>query len=250
MSYAIAQYIKQDADNDFFMNSTTDGVVKLLKKNGFRNPGLFFANSLKQQNNYYLHCQIKRMDTDQTFNIQLVDYNAPDENMQTIKTITIYAGDTAEWVDVECIFHPVVSFDAIVFELQRYEEEYEVPRYPAILYLELSIVNNLITKEKLNVDNISKLGVQADPGFLMCINNEEIRVGMSGIYEIQKGEIDVIFFSAVSGFSVPASSLNTLQSKADTDKSKGGYCAFKDVTQLGLNREIDSFILDYIYKEV
>ena len=122
MSYGIAQYIKQDADNDFFMTPTSDGVVRLVKKGAYRNPGLYFTNGLSQ-NNYYLHCQIKRTNVDQIFNIQLVNYDAPDDNMQSIKTVTIYAGDTAEWVDVECIFHPVVTFDAIVFELQREEEE-------------------------------------------------------------------------------------------------------------------------------
>lgn len=248
MSYGIAQYIKQDADNDFFMTPTSDGVVRLVKKGAYRNPGLYFTNGLSQ-NNYYLHCQIKRTDVDQIFNIQLVNYDAPDDNMQSIKTVTIYAGDTAEWVDVECIFHPFVTFDAIVFELQREEEE-EVLSYPSVLYLELSVLNNLITQEKLNITNVAKLGVQADPGFLMCINDEEIRVGKSGIYEIKKGYINVVFFSAVAGLNVPQASLSTLQSKANAAGNGGGYCAFKDVIQLGLNRIINSFIFDYLYEEV
>ena len=34
---------------------------------------------------------------------------------------------------------------------------------------------------------LNKIGVQGPPGLLMCINGEDIRVGPSGIYEINNG---------------------------------------------------------------
>jgi hypothetical protein len=32
-------------------------------------------------------------------------------------------------------------------------------------------------------NTLQKIGVQSEPGLLMCINGEEIHVGQSGIYE-------------------------------------------------------------------
>ncbi len=48
-----------------------------------------------------------------------------------------------------------------------------------------SYVNNGI---KINVpETLTKIGIQGPPGLLMCINGEAIRIGPSGIYEINNG---------------------------------------------------------------
>lgn len=47
----------------------------------------------------------------------------------------------------------------------------------------LFIIKNLLSDVSSN-QIVRKIGVHADPGFLMCINNEPIRVGSSGSYEL------------------------------------------------------------------
>ena len=73
-----------------------------------------------------------------------------------------------------------------------------------VLALEMDIeieklqeINNLITA--LNVSSTGKLkqiGVQSAPGFLMSIDGEAVRVGRSGIYEINNG-ISVSFIGFI-----------------------------------------------------
>ena len=42
---------------------------------------------------------------------------------------------------------------------------------------------------------LKKIGIQARPSFLMCINKQEIRIGRSGIFEVNNGvEITSIGF--------------------------------------------------------
>ena len=53
-------------------------------------------------------------------------------------------------------------------------------------------VNNLVP----NLDAI-KIGVQTEPGRLIIINKQPIRVGRSGIYEINNGLIKVKYFSII-----------------------------------------------------
>lgn len=252
MSYGIAQYISKNENPNIFMTPVGEGVANTVKMNAesaFSNPCVKITSDLGYEN-YYFHAQIKRMTSNQVFKIKLINYEAPEENSQYIKTVTVEEGKTSEWVDVELIFHPALQFNTIVFELQRTEQDYTSPRYASVLFLELSKINNLISQNKLKASSLLRIGVQANPGFLMCINNEEIRVGKSRIYEIPKGEIEVVFFSAVSGYAVPAGTITSLRANADRNKIKGGYCGFSNVVALDLQRNIQPFVLDYLYKEV
>lgn len=55
-----------------------------------------------------------------------------------------------------------------------------------------------------NVNSLSKVGIQGPPSMLMCINGEQIRLGKTGIYEINNGvKVNFIAF-------VPKLSLNGL----------------------------------------
>jgi len=46
-----------------------------------------------------------------------------------------------------------------------------------------------------NLAYLTKIGIQGPPSMLMCINGEEIRIGKSGIYEINN---DIIKITSVS----------------------------------------------------
>jgi len=46
-----------------------------------------------------------------------------------------------------------------------------------------------------NLAYLTKIGIQGPPSMLMCINGEEIRIGKSGIYEINN---DIIKITSIS----------------------------------------------------
>ena len=57
-----------------------------------------------------------------------------------------------------------------------------------------NVIDYLIVPSSSSTDSTSttisallQIGVQGDPGLLMCINGEEIRIGRSGLYEILNG---------------------------------------------------------------
>ena len=158
MAYIIGQYNHNSAsmDDSSFITPITTGTVKRKEESSdseisgltpiFTNECISGLN-LNTSNYYYFRCQVKRMTSSQTFSIKLITYDDDGINKieQFIKQVTIRGGDREEWVSVELIFHPIVTFDTILFELQRTLEDYrEASRYPKIDYQQLGIINNLI----------------------------------------------------------------------------------------------------------
>lgn len=258
MGYIVSQYNKGDADNDFFMSPLKNGVPVRVKEkvdisaigaqsiNPFENEGIYMENKLEASKNYYFHGKIKQKADVQIFYVYLVEKDniSTEANEQYLKTITIPSGN--EWTDVEFIFTPMMGFDTILFKLQRTVIDYTPAtcRYPVIIYQELSVVNNLL--DKLSLDILYKIGIQSRPGFLMCINGEEIRVGRSGIYELRNGFVFITFFSAISAAEDPSKLKDLLESLGDGSSSSiVSQCLF----DLATTRTIDNFSLDYVYKE-
>ena len=73
-------------------------------------------------------------------------------------------------------------------KMQELLEGFEQPATIPAAIEKLQEINNLITA--LNVSSTGKLkqiGVQSAPGFLMSIDGEPVRVGRTGMYEINYG---------------------------------------------------------------
>jgi hypothetical protein len=261
MAYRLGQYNKNNpAENSRFMTLKTDGQVRRQQAKsdeGITLTGKIFTNeciqtSLVSNTNYYFHGKIKRMSSPQEFYIKLITYKgestALDGAEQYIKTISIGGGDVHDWVDVEFIFSPLTNnFDAILFELVRTVEDYrEEPRYPIIIYEELSVINNLITGY-----HFIKGGLQSRPGLMMCVNGEEIRISRTGLYEVRENTVPITFFSVVNSAKEDTTILeDTIAAKnaawdAATDKSTVGSACLFDRSK---SRVIDNFILDYIHE--
>ena len=221
------------------------GIMGIKTSNPFFNEGIR-VSLLEASKNYYFHGKIKRnVSETQVFYIYLINEQDTSltANQQFLKTITIQSG--TGWVDIELIFTPFVNFDTILFKLQRSVVDYDVNtcRYPTIIYQELSEINNLLTF--LNIKSLYKMGVQSRPGFLMCINGEEIRTGRSGIYELKDGFITINFFSAVAAADDPDNLEQLMESMVDsTLTNSASVCLFNRLTK----RTIDNFSLDYVYK--
>lgn len=278
MAYQLGQYNKnKDTESGFFMTIIPDGVVERRTSGGdsgvdsvadiFQNECVRIPASLLNSNNYYFHGKIKRMtSSDQTFYVKLVRSSADiaEDNLeQYIKTITVSKGDPDEWVDMEFCFTPYDTFDEIMFELQRTIDDYrEEVRYPIIIYEELSIVNNIIPVVIQSGIKLIKLGIQSRPGLLMCINGEEVRTCRTGIYELKNGVMLVSFFSVVAGAaendSTMINAINSINAAwaaaeeiADVEAREAAKAAIGCRCFFGTSktRTIDSFTLDYMYRE-
>lgn len=150
---------------------------------------------------YYIKIKFyKQSESDQTITIKLVSSNKQEDNEQIVETINISKGPEDEYVIYETVLKPNQDYNEIQFILARkIEEDYLVPNgsidgYPIygremdIEIEKLQEINNLITA--LNVSSTGKLkqiGVQSTPGFLMSIDGEPVRVGRTGMYEINYG---------------------------------------------------------------
>ena len=151
MSYIIGQYNhnRGSGDDDGYIELITAGTVKRKSSSSdsegsasigtFQDECIQIGRNLSPSNYYYFRCYIKRLLSDQIFYVKLVNYESiPGETVeQYIKTVTVRGGSPDEWVSFECIFHPVVQFDTILFQLQRTLDDYRIgTRYPKIAYQE------------------------------------------------------------------------------------------------------------------
>lgn len=110
------------------------------------------------------------------------------------------------------VFKPQFQCTTIVFILSRQAYDFLVaPRFYNFQLLELSTIENILPK------TANKIGVQSRPGTLIMVNQQPVRIGRSGTYEVNNG-VQITSF----GISAPQ-----------------GYNA----------ENIDHFILDYTYNE-
>ena len=126
---------------------------------------------------------------------------------QTIKTFTIKTRkQNPGLVKCECIIAPNADYDYIILELERVLIDYQKDevnsaakgRVIQVSEVNLVQINNLISdlqRTYSSLKKLTKIGVQGRSGLLMCINREQIRIGKSGVYEINNGmKIDSLGF--------------------------------------------------------
>ena len=247
----------------------------------FTNEACKAADPFESNAAYYFHGKILKpysgwgtvYGNDQNFNIKLINYeNYTSEGSnyieQYIKQINVTPSINAkEWVDVEFIFSPLQDgFDTILFEMNRSSSDYDVTytitdtntratitykgRKAVIGYEELSKINNFMGNDGLKIKNFLRMGVQSRPGFLMCINNEGIRVPRTGVYELKEGTIPITSFSAINsskeeGNPTPIQRWMT----GIEEESRIEKCISECFFQYATTPQIDNFTLDYVYEE-
>lgn len=157
------------------------------------------SNVLENGKNYYLKFKIyKRLDSEQNITIKLQNSTEIQDNIQTMASYKVSKGSTADFVTYEMVIAPNGTYDQILFELNRTSFDYSMEnedgtsgRVTKIEVDNFELIYNVIDylNTTLGVSILKKIGVQGPPGLLMCINGEEIRIGRSGIYEINNGVI-------------------------------------------------------------
>ena len=125
-------------------------------------------------------------------------------NVQTIAALEVPQMGEAEteFVTFDLIVTPSDSYAQLIFAIDRDAGDFtgsERKWVPGIEFIVESFgtISNIIPS--LDIENkgrLKQIGVQGRPGLEMCINGEMIRVGRSGIYEINHG-VDITFIGFI-----------------------------------------------------
>jgi len=152
------------------------------------------------QCSYYLRFKVqKHLNDAQIINIKIVNTNKQKDNIRLLKTVTVAAGQENTYSTFELVISPNdnYTYNQIWFELNRELIDFNTQnsdgtygRTMQITIERLDKIYNVINflSPSLGGSKILKqIGVQGPPGLLMSINGEEIRIGRSGLYEINHG---------------------------------------------------------------
>ena len=206
---------------------TTIGNVGLNRV--FRNYGIQLRNGFTVDNTYYLRFAVKRIETTNhsgdlnndpnylNFSLSLYTDRSTSNGQHELGTYQDIASnivvdpkiigddtDTENYRYFEFIFTPNRTYNYLAFVLTRIGADYtnkartvssEDIKIKGELG-DLSIINNVFTDGR----KMDKIGIQTRPGTLLCINREDIRVGRSGIYEVNNGiKINFVGFAGPNG---------------------------------------------------
>lgn len=200
--------------------------------------------TFKEDEYYYVKVVFEKLPIKTVFNVVLRNSDDQTENRPLMMTVSkdnvLEAGGGAEvpYQVFEYCFQPNTSYDQLVFEMQRQAYDYMYQQtidagtviFGRVLKLYQDAtrlkLDQVVAVEKIkNIKDILhltdktlvKIGVQANPTFLFCINGEPIRVGTVGFYEMNNSLINLSFV----GFVLPAvvmdethnAGIETLESK-------------------------------------
>ena len=181
-------------------SSLSKGVVFIDKGIDLDGNNILQAiNDNGKQNSYYIRFKIFKQDTKQLITVRLINTEKTSDNVQTIETIEIEAGDINDYSTFELILSPNDNhtYNQIYFELNRELIDYNTlnqdgtyGRIIAIAIDRIDKIYNVIDFLQTSIENkgiLKQIGVQGPPGLLMSINGEAIRIGRSGLYEINNG---------------------------------------------------------------
>ena len=187
--------------NDLYVQSSLSQGVTFVDK-GIDLSGNNILQALttsNKQRSYYIRFKIFKQATTQWITIRLVNTTKNKDNVQTIETIEVEAGDTNDYSIFEFILSPNDNhtYNQIYFELNRELIDYNTQKQDGtygrnmiIVIDRLDEIYNVIDFLQASIDNkgiLKQIGVQGPPGLLMSINGEAIKIGRSGLYEINNG---------------------------------------------------------------
>lgn len=199
MSYNIAQFRRPQ------LNSYSIDLTMQLSRQNTSSEDIIFYNAcgnlsgnniVNSQNCYYLRFGVyQREDSEQVFYLKLRKTEETEDNEQIIEEFKVNRGNGITYF--ETIISPNATYNQILWELQRTALDYRMinadDTYGRVMtvtidkYTRLIDVLNTLKSTYPNLQYLTKIGIQGPPSLLMCINREQIRLGKSGIYEINNG---------------------------------------------------------------
>ena len=205
-SYISKGYIDDDNIHEYENSpsgSISDGGIV------FTDQILTFPSAIAVGQYYLLRVQIERIPSQQIFNLYLQNTSYSDDINKTSQYIGKYIVPSQLQQGGRSVIQLVlnstsIQYNYLVFELERtikddynYQEDgndSQIGRIAKIHPTFFGRFNNIIKDNR----TLTKIGIQATPGMLFCINGEGIRVGPSGMYEINNG-YQINFISAAVG---------------------------------------------------
>lgn len=238
MAYSIGQYRKNNSANYMTQITTPCSSIKAGLVGGYSDECFVFPNKFKKGTNYFLHCWVKKENYNQKIKVKLCQsreslITSSLEDMQFIKYLEYKGTTTGGWRELILLINPVVDgYDTVVFELQ----DREINQKVTIIYDEFSTCNNILNATAI------KLGIRSNQGAIFCVNNEEIHLGKSGIFEIYDNDIQSTFCSPIAALTLN----NAGQIALENAKNDGVSAVINPIGNNG--RNIPFFIIDYIYE--
>ena len=214
MSYNIGQFISSQLNNYLSPIEGNDISITTQKVQSIESDSIIFGNCcinligdhvLNNKKCYYLKFKVQQQDTIQKFYLKLKNNQNSNSGTQLIEEFTVNTGTNDNYFEV--IISPNNNgYNQIIWELQRITEDYSIineddstinGRIMKITIQTYGQLRNLIPLLGLGgSSSLTKVGIQGPPSLLMCINREPIRIGRSGIYEINNG-VNISFISFV-----------------------------------------------------
>ena len=153
-------------------------------------------NVMNSQNCYYLRFGVKqRKDSEQVFYLKIRNVSETEDNEQLIDEFKVARGTGTVYFEV--ILSPNATYNQVLWELQRTTLDYNMLNADDTAGRVINIVDYTYTKlidvlttlksTYTGMEYLTKIGIQGPPSLLMCINREQIRIGKTGIYEINNG---------------------------------------------------------------
>ena len=191
-----------------YINTPSDSSGEGIK---FIDNILYMTPVLEQGIYYILRVKVPRTRVQQVFNVRLQDRNNQDNPSLTSQYIGRYVVPpqvaNSTYSTIQLIINPRNTYSYIVFELERTIKD-DYTSYDESVEESSQTIGRVFTVEPFyygRFENINrdehtfvKIGIQSTPGMLFCINGEGIRVGPSGIYQINNG-YEVSFIGAAVG---------------------------------------------------
>lgn len=214
MAYKFGQFRKEQYAYSNYVKQISDYTLTSIKSKAEGFEGIEFQDvAIKRgfttaDGSMFLRFAVTRFTRETNVTIKLAKENASalsTTNIQTVATIVVPAGNTSVELSTPVIYDIVItpneSYGQLIFSIDRDGQDFtETPRkwIPAQSFMVQSFgsISNIITSYLNNyIENTGRLkqiGIQSRPGLEMCIDGEMIRVGRTGIYEINHG-IDITF---------------------------------------------------------
>lgn len=217
MAYNIGQFRRTPNINDYYEDISNDFVIQYFQERlseltstvFFENAYYDFSNTgnkMNKQNYYYLNFSVKKMNSIQNFYLKLKnltqsDDDFSDNNEQIIAEFTVPQSTVEDdWANFEIIIAPNKTYGQLYWDLRRtisndylstsdMQVEGAIGRKMTIVINQFAIIKNIIK----DINKIVKIGVQGPPSLLMCINGEQIRIGKTGIFEINEDNVSISF---------------------------------------------------------
>lgn len=209
MAYKFGQFRKEQYAYSNYVRPIAEYTLTSIRTQAEGFDGIYFDDIAIQKlfssadGNMFLRFAVTRFTRDTGVTIKLAKENTSalsSTDVQIVSTITVPAGNNAIELSTPVIFDIVIApnddYDQLIFAIDRDGQDFtETPRKwiprQSFMVLNYGTITNIIDAYLNpyieNIGRLKQIGVQSHPGLEMCINGEMIRIGRSGIYEINHG---------------------------------------------------------------